>query len=204
MTVLRFKNRWMVVVSTAAVGSAALVGFISSGRASEGPAPGLTAGVASLAALPPQAKIPVDVSRFVDSAAAATSTDPDRARASVRLLRANVGDGSRSVYAFPNASGSPCFLLTGVAGACARNPGDGTPGLHWAVGGGSKDNLSILVGITSDDVSAVELTIDGRHVRVTNANNVVYAEFPRTAHDAHVVIHRNNGIDNSFDVHLQG
>lgn len=200
----RFKNRWVIIVSFAAVGTATLAGFISSGRASEGPAPGLTAGVASLATLPPQAKIPVNVSLFVDSAAAATGTDPARARASVRLLRANVGHANRSVYAFPNANGSPCFLLTGVAGTCARNPAAGTPGLHWVIGGGSKDSPSALVGITSDEVSRVDLAVDGRQVPVNKANNVVYAEFPSTAQEAHVVIHRDDGLDNSFDVHLQG
>lgn len=201
---LRFQHRWKVVFAITAIGAAASAGFISNGHASPQPPPGLTAGVASLTALPVQANIPTGVSRFINSAAAATGTDAAAAHANVRLLRTNLGSSSRSVYAFRNANGSPCFLLTGVAGTCARTPAGGTPGLHWTLGGGTDETPSSLVGIASDDVSAVDLFVDGRPVLVTRANNVVYAEFPRTAKEAHVVIHRSGGVDNSFHVRLQG
>ena len=159
-----------------------------------GPSPGVSAGVAALArrARAPAA-IPDEVRRFVDHTARMTRTDPAHALATVRVLRSGLGSSRASVYAYRSSSGSPCFVLTGYGGACAHDPRRGMPGLHWTIGGGHDSVPSVLVGIASDDVSRVELRVDGAAVPVSLASNTVFAEFPRSAGRATIVVVHASG-----------
>ena len=122
-----------------------------------------------------------------------TRTDPARALSDVRVLRSGLGSSKASVYAFRSASGSPCFILTGYGGTCAQDPRDGMPGLHWTIGGGHDAVPSVLVGIASDDVSRVELRVDGTAVPVSLANNTVFAEFAASTKRAAIVVVHENG-----------
>ena len=165
--------------------------------------PGVSAGVAALSEAPAEARLPDEVGAFVKYEAVVTQTDPATARAGVRKLRANLGEDHASVYAFRSRTGSPCFILTGYGGACAQDPRDGTPGLHWMIGGGHDDAPSVLAGVAGDDVSAVRLTVDGRSSPVSLVDNVVFAEFPRSATNATIRLSHRNGAQNSVDVSLR-
>ena len=164
--------------------------------------PGVSAGIAALSEAPTEARLPDEVAAFVKYEASVTQTDPATARAGVRKLRANLGEGHAGLYVFRSRTGSPCFILTGYGGACAQDPRDGTPGLHWMIGGGHDDAPSVLVGVAGDDVSAVRLTVDGRPEPVSLADNVVFAEFPRSAGRAKIQLSHRNGAQNSVDVSL--
>jgi hypothetical protein len=165
--------------------------------------PGVSAGIAALSQAPTEARLPDEVAAFVKYAATVTNTDPATARAGVRKLRANLGKDHASVYVFRSRTGSPCFILTGYGGACAQDPRDGTPGLHWMIGGGHDDAPSVLVGVAGDDVSAVRLTVEGRSNPASLADNVVFAEFPRSAGSATIRLSHRNGAQNSVDVSLR-
>jgi hypothetical protein len=164
--------------------------------------PGVSGGIAALSKAPTEARLPDEVAAFVKYAARVTDTDPATARAGVRKLRPNLGKDHASVYVFRSRTGRPCFILTGYGGACAQDPRDGTPGLHWMIGGGHDDAPSVLVGIAGDDVSAVHLTVDGRSSPVSLADNVVFAEFPRSAGSARIQLDHRNGAQNSVDLSL--
>ena len=165
--------------------------------------PGVSAGIAALSEAPTDVPLPAEVARFVTYEAAVTGTDPEKARAGVRKLRADLGKGHAGVYVFRSRTGSPCFILTGYGGACAQDPRDGTPGLHWMIGGGHDGAPSVLVGIASDDVAAVRLSVDGRSSLVSLADNVVFAEFPRSASSATIRLDHRNGAQNSVDLSLR-
>ena len=162
--------------------------------AAVGLAPGVSAGVGALAgpARAPTA-IPDEVRRFVDHTARMTRTDPAQALAGLRMLRSELGSTRASVYAFRSSSGSPCFVLTGYGGACAQSPRDGMPGLHWTIGGGHDSVPSVLVGIASDDVSRVDLRVDGASVPVSLSRNAVFAEFAGSARQATIVVVHDGG-----------
>lgn len=191
------------IVSGIVAGLVVAVGAVR-GEAGRAPSPGLTAGVSALNQLPPEAAIGAEAARFVRSAAIATGTDVATAVARVRLLRTDLGSASREVYAFPSASGSTCFTLTRTGSSCARRPEDGTPGIHWLIGGGTSDAPSALVGIVADDVLKVRLTVDGREVPTTIANNVVFGEYADPADTAEIVVERSDGTASSEIVRLGG
>src|SRR2546423_4047523 len=167
------------------------------------PRRGVSAGIAALSETRTESRIPAEVAGFVKYEAAVTETDPAKARAGVRKLRANLGKGHASVYVFRSRSGSPCFILTGYGGACAQDPRDGTPGLHWMIGGGHDGIPSVLVGVAGDDVSAVRLTVDGQSKPVSLAHNVVFAELPGSADGATIQLAHEDGAQNSVDISLR-
>ena len=63
---------------------------------------------------------------------------------------------------------------------------------------------SALAGVVADDVSAIELTVDGKDVPVSIENNFAFAEFPTTAQRADVSVRLVSGAVSSFNVNLQG
>jgi hypothetical protein len=71
------------------------------------------------------------------------------------------------------------------------------------IGGGHDGAPSVLVGIASDDVAAVRLSVDGRSSLVSLADNVVFAEFPRSASSATIRLDHRNGAQNSVDLSLR-
>jgi hypothetical protein len=186
----------------AAATIAGTVILVARGSAGEAPPPGVSAGVSALDRLPTQASLPAPVVRFIEVASRARATDPEAAKLRVRKLRSALGKTRSDLYAFENASGAPCFILVGQVGLCPKSASDGSPGLQWTVGGGYRDVPSNLVGIASDDVTKVELTVDGADVPVSLENNVAFAEYARTAERARISIHRQDGSESSVDVRL--
>jgi len=190
--------------AAAAIAVAAALAFAGHGQAQRSLPPGVTAGVSAFRTVPAAASIPPEVARFVDSAAQATASNAVEARGQIRVLRSDLGRAGRSVYGFLNVNGSPCVYVIGDSGFCAKRPADGTPGLHWAIGGGYAEVPSNLLGVASDDVVQVKLVIDGAEVPLSLKNNIAYAEFPQMAKRAEIVIIRGDGTSNAETINLQG
>src|SRR5207244_3490607 len=62
---------------------------------------------------------------------------------------------------------------------------------------------SNLVGIASDDVRAVDLSIDGVAFPVSLRNNVVFGEYPSTGRHAEMTIRRKDGTTSTVRVQLE-
>jgi hypothetical protein len=188
-------------LSVAAASTAA--GVLAAVGTTPKPPAGVSAGVSSLHSLPPVTSLPPRVGRFVEVAARARGMDPEQVKARVRKLRSNLGKTGADLYAFESDRGAACFILVGQVGLCPESATDGSPGLQWTIGGGYLDVPSSLVGIASDDVRRVALTIDGTDVRTSLQNNVVFAEYPRSAKVARITIERRDGSHSSVDVQLE-
>jgi hypothetical protein len=200
---LRVRRR-LLVPAAAAVAAAVAGGFLAvRGSANQPPAPGVSAGVSALERLPAAANVPPQVVRFIDFAATARATDPAQAKARVRKLRAHLGTADNDLYAFRTSSGATCFVLVGEVGACPKSANDGSPGLQWTIGGGHDDVPSSLVGIASDEVIRVDLAVDGTGMPVSLRNNVVFAEYPSTAAQATITIHRLDGSQTAIPIRLE-
>jgi hypothetical protein len=78
------------------------------------------------------------------------------------------------------------------------------PRFQWTIGGGYESVPSALLGVVSDQVSAISLHVDGTSVPVTIKNNFAYGEFLRDARKAEITIHRRDGSSSSDTVNLQG
>jgi hypothetical protein len=197
------RNRLLFVVGVALVAAVVVaVQLASSGSAGREPPRGVSAGVSALDRLPPAKSVPASVEQFVRFVAPQRGSDPAQALAQVRRLRSDLGKTHADLYAFRSGTGAPCFLLVGDVGACAQSATDGTPGLHWAIGGGMPGNPSNLVGIASDDVAAIGLVVDGASIPVSLVNNVAFAEYPQTAKRAEITILRRDGTRGSVEVNL--
>jgi hypothetical protein len=190
----------LVLVAAAASTAAGVLAAVGSGSH---PPPGVSAGVSSLERLPAVATLPPRVAHFVDVAARARGMDPEQAKSRVRKLRTHLGKTGADLYAFESSRGAACFILVGQVGICPESASDGSPGLQWTIGGGYLDVPSNLVGIASDDVQRVELTIDGHAVPTSLQNNVVFAEYPQSAKLARITIDRRDGSQSSVDVQLE-
>jgi hypothetical protein len=201
----RLRLRKRLIVPAIALIAAAVTGgiFAIRGSANQPPPPGVSAGVSALGRLPAEATLPAQVARFVEFAADARATDPGQAKAGVRRLRSHLGRSDADLYAFRTSGGAACFVLVGEVGACPKTASDGSPGLQWTIGGGHGSVPSDLVGIASDDVAGVRLTVDGKDVPVSLRNNVVFAEFPSSARQALITIHRFDGSETPVQVRLE-
>lgn len=164
---------------------------------------GLAAGVAALSNLPPEATVPARVIRFVEATAPANRANPAEMTLGVRKLRTNLGTTRSSLYAYRAPNGSVCWLLVGHGGTCP-DVYAGTYGLQWTIGGGYGDVPGNFVGIAADDVSSVELIVDGVGRDVPIRNNVVFAELPNGAERAEIVVKRTDGSDDAATVRLNG
>jgi len=197
------RTRLLVGAAALAGGAVLAVQLAGHGSAGREPPQGVSAGVSALDRLPPAATVPASVVRFVDTVAPQRDTDPQRALAQIRKLRSDLGRAHSDLYAFRSAAGAPCFILVGQVGICAKSATDGSPGLHWTIGGGTASVPSNLVGIASDDVRAVELAIDGVSVPVSLVNNAVFAEYATSGKNAVITIVRKDGTRSTVQVQLE-
>ena len=186
-----------------ALSASVIAGVLAShGSANQPPSPGVSAGVSSLTSLPVQADLPPAVVRFVDFAARQRGTDPEQTKARIRKLRSDLGTTRADLYAFRTKSGATCFILIGQVGSCPASPAAGSPGLQWTIGGGYGAVPSSLVGIAADDVTKVDLTVDGADIPVSLRNNVAFAEYPTRAANAEITIHRRDGTQSLVEIRL--
>jgi hypothetical protein len=200
---LRLRKR--LLLPGIALTSATVAGGVLAirGSANQPPPPGISAGVSALERLPAASNLPPRVVRFVEFAAAARATDPEQAKARVRRLRSHLGRTDADLYAFRTSGGATCFVLVGEVGACPKSANDGSPGLQWTIGGGHDEVPSNLVGIASDDVARVDLVVDGKDIPTSLRNNVVFAEYPSSARQAVITIHRSDDSQTAVQVRLE-
>ncbi|HYZ78914.1 MAG TPA: hypothetical protein VE596_16240 [Gaiellaceae bacterium] len=152
-----------------------------------------TFSVGRLTSLPPQARVPAEVARFVAHVGELTGSAPADAN-SVRLLRRNLGKGHGDVYGLESRAGTPCFILTGYGGVCvAGGSAAARSGLAFVVGGGDDGLPGVFVGLAADDLRRVELLIDGSNVPVSLEGNVAFAELPAGARSGAVTTRRAGG-----------
>ena len=159
--------------------------------------------VHSLAALPVQARVPAEVARFVAHVGELTHSGPADVN-SIRLLRSNLGAGGGSVYGVRSAAGSPCFILTGYGGTCAGGGNTARSGVAWIIGGAHDALPGVFVGLAADDVTRVQLNVDGASVPVSLKSNVAFAELPERGHDAVITTTRAGGRTSSEGLTLTG
>ncbi|HEX6699370.1 MAG TPA: hypothetical protein VF101_01420 [Gaiellaceae bacterium] len=193
-----------MAVALAAAAAASAGAVVANAVLADDPPPaGVSAGVSSLVRLPPVSALPRPVARFVEVSARARATDPEGAKRRVRRLRSDLGTTHADVYAFANSAGAPCFILVDEVGLCPARPTDGSPGLQWTIGGGYPGSPSNLVGIASDDVVSVDLSVDGTSVPVSLRNNVVFGEYPSKGRHAEITINRRDGSRGKVQVNLE-
>jgi hypothetical protein len=136
--------------------------------------------------------------------AAESGTDRAHALANVRKLRSDLGVLRSELYAFRARNGSVCWILTEFVGSCPDSAERGSPGLQWTIGGGYDNVPGALVGIAANDVRTVRLVLDGASQPVSLVNNAVFAEVPRSAKRAEIVIVHRDGTTNAVRVALDG
>lgn len=194
------RKRWVlagaVIVSATAAASA--WGISATGSSSGGVAAGVSAlqGAAVPTSLSPEAQT------WLESAARHTKTPLEEAASGVRLLRSDLGVGARDAYAFRASTGAICFYLTEEVGACPNRPDMGDAGLQWTIGGGDGATPANLFALAADDVTAVDLTVDGKPVPVSLANNVAFAEFRADGVQAEIAVTHVDGSTNTVSIHL--
>ena len=201
-----FWKRTTLVIVVATLGMATvLVAYASIGAASQ-PPPGLTAGVTALDQLPAEASVPADVVGTLGVLDPAVVGSPDQAAAQLRKLRSNLGLSGTDIYALRSRTGSVCFIALPHAAICPQTLQSGQAGLLFAIGGGAgtAEVPGVLVGVAADNVTGVELTVDGAAVPVTLENNAAFAELPVDADAAQVVIHYRGFDDETIALELGG
>jgi hypothetical protein len=186
-------RRGKLVVASVLVGLGALGVFAVTHASGGSTSGGVSAGVAAMADLPPVASLSPDVQRWVESSAAAMGTDPVEARARVRTLRTGLGATHSDVYAYTTATGATCFDVTEQAALCPRDAAAGPRGIQWLTGGGFGAVARNVVGLVSDDVARVDLSVGGSQQAVPVRNNTIFAELPAGSAEASLLLSFRDG-----------
>jgi hypothetical protein len=145
-----------------------------------------------------------DVAAKVTELARLARTDPEAALADLRLVQTNAGSANADIYGFLAEGGHPCVVVPDVIGFCEPATGPVMPGFDWSLGGGDAVTPSRLIGVYSDDVTAVRLVVDGTSVPVSLAMSVAYAEFSGDAEQAEITVARSSGASSTATVDLKG
>lgn len=199
MTTLTTRKLAAVVLSTAASIAGALA-IAQTGHSS----PRSPESFAALVNLPAPAQVPQAVLEFANRAAPVMGVNASALVRRARLLRQNLGERSRSVWAFADDRGRPCYVVSDSGGGCATLDTISPAGLHWSVGGGYPDEPAPFFALADDSIAAVSLLVDGVDVPVSLKNNVAYATYPNTAKIAVITAHYSDGSAQSQRVMLDG
>jgi len=124
----------------------------------------------------------------VDRAARGVGGDASAARASLRLLRANLGSAKEGLYAFSPGNGSLCFIFWQRAASCQSDGPGALPGVlfNLSPGGagypGQPDDLhAALAGVATDDVASVAITLDGSSRSTSVTDNAFFVDLGQLA-----------------------
>ena len=182
---------------TLLAGVAATAFSVAIGHGSSAPPSGLSVGVSALdhatagTASAVDAIKQHDLSAFDEINATRLSTTPAAMAATWRELRTGLGDRSQQLFA-QKVGKSYCFVLTGSGGTCAATDGDSS--FAYTIGGGNGSDLpGALAGIVADDVTGIDLTVDGQNVPVSIANNAVYAQLPPNGRRTQITVVHADG-----------
>jgi hypothetical protein len=136
------------------------------------PSPGAPT-VVALRTLPPLASLPSGVGFVLTRMAPWAGIAASTARSRTRLLRCDVT--GLPLYAFGGTQGRVCFFLWPGGGSCG--PVTSTHRVLWKVNGGSRKRGQAVVGVVSDGVRAVDVSLRGRVVRVRVVHNAFVFPF---------------------------
>ena len=194
------RPRRRLLVAAAAAVVAAAAGATALADRFLGPSPALTAGVSALDRLPPVETVPDSVMANLDRHAAYAGISPSEASARMRLLRTGLGQGD--LYAFRGTNGSVCMVLTGHVGSCIKETSMAEPGVIWAVSGGTPGEASAIVGLASDNVTALTLAEGGHRRSVAVINNAFYAPLAVSSDDAALAleVHFGDGSTETIEI----
>lgn len=190
------------IVAVSIIGMAIVLFFTTTTSSAGQPPPGLTAGVSALDRLPPEANVPEEVLEILRAFDPSVIGPLDRAAAKVRKLRASPDGSTADIYAVRSKTGSVCVMVRYYAGMCPAALEAGQPGLLFTLGGGdgTSDLPPVLAGVAADNVSNVDLTVNGSSVPVSLENNTVFAELSTGIQSARVVVHYDGYDDETFEL----
>lgn len=98
-----------------------------------------------------------------------------------RLLLSGLGPDNRSIYVFPTAKGGVCFVITGLSSGCKLAFPVGQPAtidgsvLYFPSDSGPPAELA---GLAKDDVTGVQVVVDGTPHDAVFGNDAWYYRFP--------------------------
>ena len=188
-----------------AIVALATVLFVATGTGSAGqPPPGLTAGVSAVDDLPAEANVPSAVVETLRAFDPALIGSVDQARKKMRKLRSGLGASQTAIYAFRSQTKSVCVIVVDHSAICPSSLQAGQAGLLFAIGGGygTADSPGMLAGVAADNVTGLDLIVDGADVPVTVENNAVFAELPFPASRAEITVHYRGYDDQTYSVNL--
>jgi hypothetical protein len=129
--------------------------------------------LSSLRTLAAPAKLPPDYIGEIGRTAAHVGITATTAVARTRMLLSNVT--GLPLYAFGGKSGQVCFVVWRGGGTCGVL--GTTRDSLWIVNGGSRKRGQAVVGVVSDGVRAVVVTLGSRTVRATVRHNAFVVPF---------------------------
>jgi hypothetical protein len=119
---------------------------------------------------------------------ASNSLDGDAvtARSTLRTLRADLGVGQASIYAFSPGRDLTCMIFSPRSSGCSTKPLPTDRGLLLAFSPGGpgypglpSNALPALAGVAVDNVVSVVLVVNGKRSQLEIVNNAFFAELPR-------------------------
>lgn len=129
--------------------------------------------VASLRTLRPPPKLPADFASGLGGMANYVGITRATAVKRTRMLLSDVT--GLPLYAFAGTRGRVCFVVWRGGGTCGEVTA--THDAIWLVNGGSRKRGQAVVGVVSDRVRAVEVSIRGRSVRARVRHNAFVVPF---------------------------
>lgn len=129
--------------------------------------------VASLRTLPPRPKLPSDYVREVGILAASGGISRSTAVRRTRMLLSDVT--GLPLYAFAGTKGRICFVVWRGGGFCGQLAA--TAPMLWLINGGNRKRGQAVVGVVSDRVVAVDVSIRGKVVRARVRHNAFVVPF---------------------------
>jgi hypothetical protein len=159
---------------------------------------------AALRTLPAPANVPAPVADFIERVAPVMGANATALQTRARELRQGLGGRARSVWAFTDERGRPCYFATDSGGGCATLDNVNPTGLHWSIGAGYPDEPAPFIALADDQITSVTLQVDGADISVSLKNNVAYAVYPNTARQAVITAHYSDGTAQSQTVSLEG
>jgi hypothetical protein len=110
----------------------------------------------------------------------------------IGLLREGLGRARSDVYRVRLEDGRPCIFVSHYGGTCATTTAPAN-GVSWIVGGAHDDVPGVFVGLATDDVKSIAVSVDGRPISVTFESSVAFGQIPAGGEAGVVTTVRRDG-----------
>jgi hypothetical protein len=151
--------------------SVALVSLLLASASIAGPPGGPP--VSALRSLAPPSKLPKGYASAITRIAPQAGINAPTALHRTRLLLGDVT--GLPLYAFAGTKNRVCILIWRGAGTCSFI--EGKHPVIWDINGGSTRRGQALVGVVADGIRAVDVVVEGRHVRAAVRHNAFVVPF---------------------------